>query len=126
MDRRVRMILEWLNAVQPRRVSVAELARRVGIGASRLEHLFKTYTKTSIRDFIREQRLRTAAHLLGTSNERISAISMRAGFADVSNFNHAFKKHFGIAPSRYRERIQAEKPCSFDQIIGDVTKEDPK
>ena len=123
MDRRIRIILELLNTALPDRVSVGDLARKVGLGASRLEHLFKTHAKTTIRDFIREQRLRTAAHLLVTSHDRISAISVRAGFADVSNFNHAFKKHYGVAPRLYRERVQDQKVSRSDQQKAEGTKD---
>src|SRR2546430_12152868 len=56
MDRRVRSILELLDAEWVRQVCVTELAQRVGLGRSRLEHLFKVHAKTTIRDFVREHR----------------------------------------------------------------------
>lgn len=86
------------------RVRVSDLARLVGIGSSRLAHLFKTDARISIRDFVREHRLDAAARLLATTEERISAIGYRVGFADASNFNHAFKRRFGMSPRAYRER----------------------
>jgi AraC-like DNA-binding protein len=103
MDRRVKSVVALLDAQWRRNVCVSELAREVGLGASRLEHLFKAHAKTTIRDFVRERRLREAAELLATSEERISVISFGVGFGDVSNFNHAFKKHFGVSPRAYRE-----------------------
>src|SRR6266566_197391 len=113
MDRRVRRILELLNVESHRRFHVRELARSVGLGPSRLEHLFKMHTKTTIRDFVRQRRLAYAAELLATSEERISVISSRTGFPDVSNFNHAFKKHFGITPRGYRDRRRDEEVSTF-------------
>lgn len=105
MDRRVRSILELLDGEWHRQVCVTDLAHRVGLGRSRLEHLFKVHAKTTIRDFVRERRLAKAAELLTTSEERISAICLRIGFHDVSNFNHAFKRRFGMAPREYRDKV---------------------
>ncbi|HVG23253.1 MAG TPA: AraC family transcriptional regulator [Thermoanaerobaculia bacterium] len=85
-------------------VRVGELAELVGLGASRLEHLFKSDARMSIRDFVREQRLAEAAALLVRTEERISTIGYQVGFGDVSNFNHAFKRRFGVSPRAYRER----------------------
>jgi two-component system response regulator YesN len=79
MDKRVRRVLEVLDLESHHQMQVSELARRVGLGASRLGHLFKIHTKTTIRDFVRERRLERAAELLATSEERISLISARIG-----------------------------------------------
>ena len=86
------------------RVTVGELAQLVGLGSSRLAHLFKREARISIRDFIRERRLEAAASMLVMTDERISIIGYRVGFSDVSNFNHAFKRRFGVSPRAYRER----------------------
>lgn len=109
MDRRVRRIIEMLDLEPHCRLHVGELARRVGLGSSRLEHLFKTNARVSIRDFIRERRLAAAAALLETTEERISVIGYQVGFRDASNFNHAFKRRFGVSPRRYRARLQDEE-----------------
>lgn len=122
MDRRVRQIIELLDLESDHQTRVSELARRVGLGASRLEHLFKIHTKTTIRDFVRERRLAQAAQLLATSEERISIISFRIGFPDISNFNHAFKKHFGIAPRAYRDRVRNNELSTLNQEKAEMTK----
>jgi AraC-type DNA-binding domain-containing proteins len=115
MDRRVRRIVELLQEKWPDAVRVRDLAQRVGLGASRLEHLFKNDAKVTIREFVHERRLLAAADLLLTTDERVSAICHRVGFNDVSNFNHAFKRRFGLPPREFRARdseligVEAEK-----------------
>ena len=96
------MVVQLLEERWSSNVRVTELANSVGLGASRLEHLFKQEALVSIRDFIRERRLSAAAHLLSSSVERVSVISFRVGFQHVANFNHAFKKRFGVSPRQYR------------------------
>lgn len=120
MDRRVRRIVEWLQEEWTDSVRVRDLAGRVGLGASRLEHLFKNDAKVTIREFVRERRLRAAADLLLGTDERVSAICHRVGFNDVSNFNHAFKRRFGLPPREFRARN--EESGGTDAEKADPTK----
>lgn len=109
MDRRVRRVVQLLEERWRSPVRVDELATLVGLGASRLEHLFKEEARVSIRDFIQNRRLGEAAALLASTEERVSVISFQVGFQHVANFNHAFKKRFGVSPREYRARRPLEK-----------------
>jgi transcriptional regulator GlxA family with amidase domain len=103
-ERRVRKVLEIIRERWQSPPRVSELARHVGLGASRLEHLFKQEARISIRDYIRARRLNAVAEMLVTTEERISTIGYCVGFTDVPNFNHAFKERFGVSPREFRER----------------------
>jgi AraC family transcriptional regulator of arabinose operon len=107
MDPRVGTVLELIdrNLRSPLRVTV--LAAAVELSASRLEHLFRVQTNMSIRAYVARRRLRMAARMLRRSHERVSSIAFAVGFNDVSNFNHAFKRAFGVSPLRYR---RADRP----------------
>lgn len=89
--------------------SVEVLAANIGLSTSRLAHLFRDNAGMSIQSYIVEQRLQAAAKLIVQSDERISQIAYRVGFNDVSNFNHAFKRRFGMSPRQYRARSDNEK-----------------
>jgi len=102
VDPRVARIVSILERSWHAHVRVEELARDVGLCTSRLAHLFKQEARISIRDFVRERRLEAAANLLRTTFERVSVISFRVGFQHPANFNHAFKKRFGLSPGEYR------------------------
>jgi len=103
MDRRVRNVVQLLEECWRTPVRIDQLARQVGLGVSRLEHLFKEEACISIREMIHERRLAEAAQLLVSTEERVSVISFHVGFQHVSNFNHAFKKRYGVSPREYRE-----------------------
>ena len=107
MDRRIRKVVELLETQWRNGVRVRDLALQVGLGASRLEHLFKSEARVSIRAYILERRLTEAAAMLSDTDERISAISYSVGFRDCSNFNHAFKKRFGVSPRDYRANVSS-------------------
>ena len=104
MDRRIVRVVEIIHQRWHAPLRITELARDVGLGVSRLEHLFRQHARSSIRELIRDQRLTAAAKLLRSTDERVSAICFMVGFQDVANFNHAFKKRFGVSPREYRRR----------------------
>src|SRR5688572_20764808 len=106
-DRRVRSVLETLRSDWNRDLRIDDLARTVGLGISRLEELFREELQISVRTFLHNLRLEKAAELIATTSERISQVVYSVGFRDVSNFNHAFKKRYGLAPKEYRERHQS-------------------
>lgn len=97
--------IDYLNVEWKNPGPLVNIAARVSLSASRLEHLFKVHARVSIREFIHEARLVRAAELIASTDERISQICYAVGFRDTSNFTHAFKKTFGVTPKLYRLRI---------------------
>jgi AraC family transcriptional regulator of arabinose operon len=123
MDHRVQQILTWLERNPRAPLRVQPLAAWVGLSPSRLSHLFRAQTHTSVRDYLHQQRLHAAAHALRHSHERISTIAFQAGFNDASNFTHAFKKRYGMSPREYRRGGAAEEPASPAIGLTEPTKE---
>ena len=103
MDRRIRRVRSVLDEQYRDPPSVRDLAVLVGLSASRLAHLFRDEVGMSIRSYVVERRLQMAALLIVQTHERISQIAYSVGFNDVSNFNHSFKRRFGMSPGEYRQ-----------------------
>lgn len=101
-DERITRTLSTLEERWNVGVDIDALASAVHVTKSRLQHLFKAHTGTSIGQWVRERRLREAAHLIATTDEHIAQIAYAVGFSDPSNFNHAFKERFGVNPRAYR------------------------
>lgn len=59
---------------------------------------------TSYSDMVAEVRLDTACHLLLESNERISVIALRLGYAGTSSFSRAFTHLTKMPPVIYRRQ----------------------
>jgi AraC family transcriptional regulator of arabinose operon len=104
MDRRIRRVKSLLDQQYRDPPSIETLAESVGLSASRLAHLFRDEVGMPIQSYIVERRLQMAALLIVQSDERISQIAYSVGFGDVSNFNHGFKRRFGMSPREYRAR----------------------
>ncbi len=103
MDRRIRRVRTVLDEQYRDPPSIHELAAMVGLSESRLAHLFREEAGKSIRSYVVDRRLYMASLLILQTHERISQIAYGVGFNDVSNFNHSFKKSFGMSPGQYRE-----------------------
>lgn len=127
MDRRVRKTLELLESLEYRKIRVGELAANVNLSVSRLEHLFKENVGVAIRELIRMKRLAKAAALIEETDLSISRVLRLAGFTDLADFDHAFKREFGMSPREYRkahERLETRQvrpgfSSSDQEIVAD-------
>ncbi|MGZ5441119.1 MAG: helix-turn-helix transcriptional regulator [Thermoanaerobaculia bacterium] len=102
----MRVVFDHIMAEWRENHSLEELAALVNLTPSRLEHLFKLGVRCPIREVVRRRRLQEAAHLLVATYKRVSEISYFVGFSDISNFNHAFRRQFGVSPGQYRRERQ--------------------
>jgi len=102
MDKRVRAALALLERGYASPVDYAALAASLGLGLSRLEHLFKRDVCKPMRDYVRDRRIAEAARLLSTTRMRIAEVGAAVGLPDAANFNHLFKEVFGVSPRAYR------------------------
>jgi AraC-like DNA-binding protein len=85
-------------------VSPAALARRQRVTPRYVHKLFET-EGTTLSKYVLGLRLARVHRML--SNPRynelgISAIAYRAGFGDLSTFNHQFRRWYGATPSEVR------------------------
>ena len=83
-------------------ISLDEVAGQTGISRYYVSHLFKELMNTTFVGYVNELRLNRAAMLLVTTDRPIIEIASISGFNNLSNFNRAFKMHFGKTPSAYR------------------------
>lgn len=98
--RAVRRLIEELQQHPTRTVGVAELARRVGLSASRFRHLFALHTGCGVTKFQNRLRLRAAQGLLLSGHCNVSEAARQTGFEDLYYFSRLFKQELGCPPSR--------------------------
>lgn len=83
--------------------SVDEVAHHLNLAPRTLQRRLRqegTGFQRIREDWVMEQ----AQHMLGQADLSIEAIANLLGYADVSNFRQAFRRHFGRAPGQYRSR----------------------
>lgn len=85
------------------RLSVADLAREVGLSPSRYAHLFRGFAGTSPLAFFARLKIQQACQWLATGDDAVGTIAGRLGFDDPLYFSRAFHRIVGISPRAYRE-----------------------
>jgi AraC-like DNA-binding protein len=97
---------EYVHATFQRSFRVADVAREVNIPPVRLARRFRRHFGLSLAAYARKLRLDWAGVALASSEEPLSVIARRAGFADQSHFTRAFRQHTGLTPLRFRLTAQ--------------------
>lgn len=84
-------------------ISLEQLAATFGCSVSYLTKLFRKRLQTSPMRHLTGIRMEAAAHLLLTSERSLQQIAEQVGYPDAHTLSRSFKKHYGYAPSRYKE-----------------------
>lgn len=94
-------------------LTMARLARRMGLSRRQLERAFKAETGQSPASFLAELRLERADWMIRSGNLQFTRIAEVAGFADSSHLTRSYRKRFGRTPSQAREfpdeRLKGER-----------------
>lgn len=83
-------------------LTLAELARQVGLNRTTLCTEFKSVFGMTVFEFCRGYRMNKARELLQDRNLSISQVSGEVGYTYPANFTAAFKNHFGVLPKAVR------------------------
>jgi AraC-like DNA-binding protein len=101
LEPRVQKIVELVGCGAA--YTIRELARQFRLSPSYLQRLFKQETGVCLGEWLTEQRLQRAAHLLQHSYLSVKEITHTVGYEHVSSFTRAFERRFRDAPTLYRK-----------------------
>lgn len=104
LDRHVEECKRAIIAGRFERLSIAALARDVGVSKEYLQKLFKKHEGMPINEYIQAQKLEAACELLIYSDRKIHEIADCLHFGSASHFSIAFKRKMNISPREYRRR----------------------
>ena len=86
--------------------TLGALAQAVGLSEKRLNTGFRLLFGATVFEFLRNERLEHARHVLESESASLKQVAFRVGFNHISNFVSAFRARFGSPPRRYLERKQ--------------------
>lgn len=84
-------------------LQLKDIAAAVKSNEKYLQRIFKAEKGISIYKYITKIRMDAAVTLLCSSDYNINEISEFTGYNDRRCFSDAFKKHFGVYPSQYKQ-----------------------
>lgn len=82
-------------------LSLNDLSRSLGVSAFHLCRVFRAHTGTSLHQRRDQLRLRAALNRLEQQQD-LTTIALDVGYSSHSHFTAAFRRAFGVAPSRLR------------------------
>ena len=89
-------------------LSVDRIANEVGISRVHLHRKMKELTGQTPHDFIRNIRLKQAAHLLANQGMNVTEVMYACGFNNSASFSTIFKRFYGLSPRDYMREHNAK------------------
>ncbi len=102
---RVRESLDYVDRhLTDPSISVAGIARSLGINSTYLAHLFAGQVGVRMSRYISRRRVELAKKLLAGTNWPIKRVSFESGHANADWFSQVFRAHTGVTPRDYRRQ----------------------
>lgn len=79
------------------------LAEVAGFSVPHFHRIFTTHTGENIASYVRRVRMERAGRKLRMGAVDITEVALAAGYDTHSAFSKAFKQHFGLSPSEFRQ-----------------------
>lgn len=95
-------VFDYIDARLGSDLSLAELSAHVAMSKYHFLRTFKHTTGVTPHQYILGRRLRAAATALRATKKPVARIALDHGFADLSTFNHLFRRVMGVTPTAYR------------------------
>lgn len=78
---------------------IVEAAEELGMSASKFQRLFKSLMGNTYYNYVFKMKMDAAMEQL-LNKTLVSEVALNLGYSSVGNFTHAFKRCFGILPSK--------------------------
>lgn len=95
--------MDYIEKNLIRDISYYDIAREAGISVPHFYRLFKRLTGDTVGAYLLRRRISLAANDLADSNKSIVSIALEYGFESHDVFTRAFKRVYGMSPSKYRK-----------------------
>ncbi len=93
-------------------LSLSALSAKASLSPAHFQRTFQAVVGETPKNYVERLRLERAAFRLLIHDERLIDIALDCGFQNHETFTRAFRRRFGMPPSRYRAwvRTQAQQP----------------
>ena len=90
-------------------LTVEALSQELHVSAAYFSTVFKRETGKSFINYLTDYRMEKALRLLMEEEEKTYIIAEAVGYSDPNYFSYAFKKKFGMSPSKYKSNSQGKE-----------------
>jgi len=103
------MIRSYVDAQPVNRISIPQVAEKLGISESYMARTFKKSFGYTLIEYLMKRRIGEAQTLLLTTHLTIMEIAECVGYQNQSYFSKIFAEYVGLSPLRYRKMYQGRK-----------------
>lgn len=107
-DAYVRHAREIIDRLYADRLTVAGVARSVGLDRRYLCRIFKARTGLTLQAYLLRTRMENAQRLLVGTDLTVREVAYSVGYPDVCNFSRMFRRMCGASPTQLRESGRPE------------------
>lgn len=97
--------IEYIHSNLSSPITLDDLCKIIGLSKYHLIRLFQKHMGTTPGQYLQDQRLHLASQLLRHSEKSVTSIAFEIGFNSLSSFERAFRKKFGVSPTKYRKMV---------------------
>ena len=102
-DREIVLAAQFIGQHYMDDISAADIAKAAGYSPNYLSRKFREAAGIGVHEYLMFIRLQRAALELVSTDDSVTEIALRCGFSDGNYFKDAFKKKYGVTPSKYRK-----------------------
>lgn len=86
-------------------LSIERISEEVDLSPYYFARMFRAALGISPYRYVIERRLQLAQRLLAGSSSLLTDVALNCGFSSQSHFTSTFRRHFGVAPLKYRHAV---------------------
>lgn len=101
-ERQLRQVLDYIHDHLDQDLKLADLATVVGMSQFHFSHVFKQALGVAPYQYLLQQRVERAKHLLKHTDQSIMDIAFLCGFNSHSHLSKQFRQLTGMTPKAYR------------------------
>lgn len=101
-EQRIRLMLSYIHTHYGDDIAVSSIAQAANVSRSECFRCFQTVIGRTPTEYLCDYRLSQAAHMLTSTDRKISDICFACGFTSPSYFGKLFKEKCGMSPGQYR------------------------
>lgn len=104
---RLNKVIDHIQANLDQPLSLGTLADVAGFSPFHFHRIFKSLVGETLGEYIQRTRLERSANLLlYRSQDTVLQIAQSCGFTGAAIFSRAFRAHFGLSPSQFRQQAK--------------------
>ena len=113
---RIQRSIDFIEENLTEDITIERCAREAYMSVSGYHRMFLSIVGYGVGEYIRMRRLTKAGEELACGGQTVIGAAMKYGYTSVDSFSRAFKRRFGVVPSKVRFPSPELKGIKFERV----------